>query len=97
MSGTVSQNYAEATDLYVKKIHFKSNGLCYVQNDVKFAVILANLRLKESEPVLIKENPKVKLLNEDYNLNAKCQMILPWVSKNVTYRMQEIESVVFLN
>ena len=56
----------------VKKIHFKSNGLCYVQNDVKLAVILANLRLKESEPVLIKENPKLRLLNEDNNLNAKC-------------------------
>ena len=53
----------------VSKLHFKCNGLWYVQKDgsamgTSLAVILANLWLKEYEPALKKEVPKLTVLNE---------------------------------
>ena len=49
-------------NLAVSKVHFKSNGLWYVQKDglamgASLAIILANLWLKEYEPALKKEVP----------------------------------------
>ena len=56
-------------NLAVSKVHFKCNGLWYVQKDglamgASLAVILASLWLKEYEPALKKEVPKLTLLNE---------------------------------
>ena len=56
-------------NLAVNKVHFKCNGLWYVQKDglamvASLAVILANLWLKEYEPALEKELPKLTVLNE---------------------------------
>ena len=58
-------------NLAVSKVHFKFNGLWYVQKDglglaivASLAVALANLWLKEYEPALKKEVPKWTVLNE---------------------------------
>ena len=56
-------------NLAVSKVHFICNGLWYVQKDglamgASLAVILANLWLKEYEPALKKEVPKLTVLNE---------------------------------
>ena len=56
-------------NLAVSKVHFKCNGLWYVQKDglamgSSLAVILVNLWLKEYEPALKKEVPKLTVLNE---------------------------------
>ena len=54
--------------LALSKVHFNCNGLWYVQKDglsmgASFAVKLANLWLKEYEPALKKEQPKLTVLN----------------------------------
>ena len=56
-------------NLAVSKVHFKCNGLWYIQKDglamgASLAVVLANLWLKEYEPALRKEVPKLTVLNE---------------------------------
>ena len=53
-------------------MHFKCNGLWYVQKDglamgASLAVILANLWLKEYEYALMKEVPALTQLNENRN------------------------------
>ena len=55
--------------LAVSKVHFKCNGLWYVQKNglamgASLAVILVNLWLKEYEPAIKKEVPKLTVLNE---------------------------------
>ena len=59
-------------NLAVSKVHFKYNSLWYVQKDglamgASLAVILANLWLKEYEPALKKEVPKLTMLSEGNN------------------------------
>ena len=56
-------------NLAVSRVYFKCNGLWYVEKDglgmgASLAVILANLWLKEYEPALKKEVPKLTVLNE---------------------------------
>ena len=56
-------------NLAVSKVHFICNGLWYVEKDglamgASLAVMLAKLWLKEYEPPLKKEVPKLTLLNE---------------------------------
>ena len=55
-------------NLAVSKVHFKCKGLWYVQKDdlamgASLAVIFANLWLKEYEPALKKEVPKLIVLS----------------------------------
>ena len=59
-------------NLAVSKVHFKYNSLWYEQKDglamgASLAVILANLWLKEYEPALKKEVPKLTVLSEGNN------------------------------
>ena len=59
-------------NLAVSNVHFKYNSLWYVQKDglamgASLAVILANLWLKEFEPALKKEVPKLTMLSEGNN------------------------------
>ena len=76
--------------LAVSKVHFKCNGLWYVQKDglaigASLAVILANLWLKEYEPALKKEVPKLTVLSEgNKEVYPRCQ-------KKVTYRTKGVE------
>ena len=56
----------------VSKVHFKCNGLRFVQKDglamgASLAVTLAKLWFKGYEPVLKKEVPKLTVLNESNN------------------------------
>ena len=72
-------------NLAVSKVHVKCNGLWYVQKDglamgASVAVILANLWLKEYEPTLKKEVPKLTVLNEGN------KEVCPGYQKKVTYR-----------
>ena len=66
-------------NLAVSKVHFKCNGLWYVQKDglamgTSLAVILANLWLKEYEPALNNEVPKLTVLSEgDKEVCPRCQ------------------------
>ena len=83
-------------NLAVSRVHLKCNGLWYVQKDVlamvaSFAVILANLRLKEYEPALKKEVPKLTVLNEGY------KEVCPGCQKKVTYRSKGVDSEACLN
>ena len=80
----------------VSKVHFKCNGLWYVQKDglamgASLAVILANLWLKEYEYALMKEVPALTQLNE--NRNGLC----PDCERRVTYRSKGIECEACLN
>ena len=83
-------------NLAVSKVHFKSNGLWYVQKDglamgASLAVILANLWLKEFEPALKKEVPKLNVLSEDNKeVCSRCQ-------KKVTNRTKGVECEACLN
>ena len=59
-------------NLAVSKVYFKFNGLWYVQRDglarrASLAVNLASLLLREYEPALMKEAPKLTVLNENNN------------------------------
>ena len=81
-------------NLAVSKVHFKSNGLWYVQKDslamgASLAVILANLWLKEYELALKKEVP---ILNVQGN-KQDC----PRCQKKVTYRTKGVECEICLN
>ena len=72
-------------NLAVSKVHFKCNGLWYVQKDslamgASLAVKLANLWLKEYEPALKKEVPKLTVLSEGN------KEVCPRCQKKVTYR-----------
>ena len=63
-------------NLAVNNVHFKFNGLWYVQRDGLemgdiLAVMFTNLWLKEHESVLMKEKPKLTLLKE-YNKKICC-------------------------
>ena len=66
--------------LAVVKVHFKGNGLWYVQKDsltmgASFAVILADLWLKEYEPALMKEVQKLTVLIKDNKeFSCGCQI-----------------------
>ena len=66
-------------NLAVSKVHFKCNDFWYVQKDglamgASLAVILANLWLKEYEPALNKEVPKLTVLSEgDKEVCPRCQ------------------------
>ena len=76
--------------LAVSKVHFKCNGLWYVQKDglamgASLAVLLANLWLKEYEPALMKEVPKSTVLKEDK------KKVCPGCQKKVTYRTPGVE------
>ena len=72
-------------NLAESKVHFKCNGFLYEQKDgsamgASLAVILANLWLKEYEPALMKEMPKLTVLKENNKeVCSGCQ-------KKVTYR-----------
>ena len=83
-------------NLAVSKVHFKSNGLWYVQKDslamgASLAVILANLWLKEYELALKKEVPKLNVLSEGN------KEVCPRCQKKVTYRTKGVECEVCLN
>ena len=76
--------------LAVSKVLFKCNVLCYVQKDglamgAFFAVIMANLWLKEYEPALKKEVPKMTVLNEGN------KEVCPGCQKKVTYRAKAVD------
>ena len=76
-------------NLAVSKVHFKCNGLWYVQKDglamgASLAVILANLWLKEYEPALTKEVPKLTVLSEGN------KEVCPRCQKKVTYRTKGV-------
>ena len=77
-------------NLAVSKVHFKCNGLWYVQKDglamgASLAVKLANLWLKEYEPALKKEVPKMTVLSEGN------KEVCPRCQKKVTYRTKGVE------
>ena len=80
----------------VSKVHFKCNGLWYVQKaglamGASLAVILANLWLKEYEPALMKEVPKLTVLSEgNKEMCPRCQ-------KKVTYWTKVVECEACLN
>ena len=83
-------------NLAVSKVHFKCNGLWYVQKDglvmgASLAVILVNLWLKEYEPALKKEVPKLTVLSEGN------KEVCPRCQKKVTYRTKGVESEACLN
>ena len=87
---TSSKTMKKLMNLAVKKIHFKCNGLWYVQKDglamgASLAVILANLWLKEYEPALKKEVPKLTVLNEGN------KEVCPGCQKKVTFRTKGLE------
>ena len=78
------------------KVSFKCNGLWYVQKDglamgASFAVILANLWLKEYEAASKKEVPKLTVLNENN------KEVCPRCQKKVTYRTKGVECDACLN
>ena len=82
--------------LAVSMVHFKCNGLWYVQKDglamgSSLAVILANFWLKEYEPALMKEVPKITVLNEDN------KQVCPGCQKKVTYPSKGVECEAGLN
>ena len=83
-------------NLAVSKVHFKCNGLWYVQKDglaigASLAVIFANLWLKEYETALKKEVPKLIVLSEcNKEVCPRCQ-------KKVTYRTKGVECEACLN
>ena len=82
--------------LAVSTAHFKGNGLWYVQKDglamgASHAVILANLMLKEYKPALMKEFPKLIVLNEDN------KEFCHGSQEKVTYRTKVGESDTCLN
>ena len=75
-------------NLAVCKVHFKCNGLCYVQKNglamsPSLAVIMANFLLNEYEPALKKEVRKITKLNEG--------------NEEVTYRTKGVECETCLN
>ena len=80
----------------MSKVHFKCNGLWYVQKDglamgASLALILADVWLKEYEPVLKKEVPKLTELNEgNKEFCSGCQ-------KKLTYRNKGVECEACLN
>ena len=83
-------------NLAVSKVHFKCNGLWYVQKDgltmgASLAVMLANLWLEEYEPALKKEKPKVTVLSEGNN------EVCPGCQKKLTYRTKGVECEACLN
>ena len=83
-------------NLAVSKVNFKCNGLWYVQKDglamgASLAVILANLWLKEYEPALKTEVPKLTLLSEG------SKEVCPRCQKKLTYRTKEVECEACLN
>ena len=83
-------------NLAVSKVHFKCNGLWYVQKDglsmgAFLAVILANLWLKDYEPALKKEVPKLTVLSEGN------KEVCPRCQKKVTYRTKGVECEACLN
>ena len=83
-------------NLAVSKVHFKCNGLWYVQKDglamgASLAVFLANLWLKEYEPALKKEVPKFTVLSEGN------KEVCPRFQKKVTYRTKGVECKACLN
>ena len=66
---TTRKTMKKLLNLAVSKVHFKCNGLWYIQKDglamgASLAVVLANLWLKDYEPALRKEVPKLTVLNE---------------------------------
>ena len=75
--------------LAVSKVHFKCNGLWYVQKDglamgASLAVIFANLWLKEYEPALKKEVPKLIVLSEcNKEVCPRCQKKVKYWTKGV--------------
>ena len=80
----------------MSKVHFKCNGLWYVQKDrlatgAFLAVTLANFRLKDYEPGLMKEVLKLTMLSEDNN------EVCPGCQKKLTYRTKGLECEASLN
>ena len=76
--------------LAVSKVHFKCNGFWFVQKDgsimgASLAVTLANLWLKDYDPVLKKDVPKLTVLNESNN------EVCPGCQKKMTYRTKGVE------
>ena len=83
-------------NLAVSKVHFKCNGLWYVQKDglamgASLAVILANFWLKKYEPALKKEVPKLTVLS------AGNKKVCPRCQKKVTYWSKGVECEACLN
>ena len=83
-------------NLAVSKVHFKCNGLWYVQKDglamgASLAVILAKLLLKEHEPASKKGVPKLSVLNEGK------KEVCPRCQKKVKYWTKGVKCEDFLN
>ena len=82
---TSRETMKKLCNLARSKVHFKCNGLWYVQKDglamgASLAVILANLWLKEYEPALQKEVQKLTVLSEGN------KEVCPRCQKKLTYR-----------
>ena len=82
--------------LAVSKVHIKCDGLWNVQKDglalgASLAVILANLWLKEYEPALKKEVPKLTVQNEGI------KQVCPGCQKRVTNWTKGVECEACLN
>ena len=74
----------------MSKVHFKCNGLWYVQKDglamgASLVVILAGLLLKEYEPALKKKVPKLTVVNESK------KEVCPRCQKKVTYQTKRVK------
>ena len=83
-------------NMAMSKVHFKCNGLWYVQKDglamdASLAVILAKFWLKEYEPVLKKEVPKMTVLIDGN------KEVCPGCQKKVTYWTKGVECEACLN
>ena len=82
---TSRKTMKELLNFALSKVHFKRMGSWYVQEytlamGASLAVILANLWLKEYEPALKKEVPKLTVLKEGN------KEVCPGCQKKVTYR-----------
>ena len=76
-------------NLAVGQVHFQFNDMWYTQKDglamgASLAVILANFWMKEFEPVLRKDIPKIYKPMED--LNGIC----PECRKKITYQLKNV-------
>ena len=83
-------------NLAASKVHFKCNGLWYVQKyglamGASLEAILANLWLKDYERALMQKVLKYTVLNE---VNKK---VCPGCQKKMTYRTKRVECEACLN
>ena len=93
---TSRNNMKKLPNLAVSEVHFKCNGLWYLQKDglamgASLPILLANLWLKEYEPAKKKKVPKLTLLSDGN------KEVCPGCQKKVTYRTKGVECEACLN